>query len=89
MSLLKICLLGKFSLFHNDRELDLQSAKAKELFCYLMLHRDRVHAREVWPACSGLIARRPSLRSIFDELSGSSKKLFIVRHPAGKSTCCA
>lgn len=58
MSPLKICLFGKFSLLHNHGELEcLQSAKAKELFCYLLLHRDRPHSREVlasllWGDCT-------------------------------------
>jgi DNA-binding SARP family transcriptional activator len=44
----KICLLGKFSIQRNERELEsFPSAKAKELFCYLLLHRDRSHSREV------------------------------------------
>lgn len=43
-----IRLFGKFSIQHNDSELEsFPSAKAKELFCYLLLHRDRSHSREV------------------------------------------
>jgi DNA-binding SARP family transcriptional activator len=48
VSHLKIRLFGKLSLLYNDHELEcLQSAKAKELFCYLLLHRDHPHSREV------------------------------------------
>jgi DNA-binding SARP family transcriptional activator len=48
MSPLKIRLFGKFSLIHDNREFEcLPSAKAKELFCYLLLHRDRHHLREI------------------------------------------
>jgi DNA-binding SARP family transcriptional activator len=44
----KIRLLGKFSVQRNECELEsFPSAKAKELFCYLLLHRDRSHSREV------------------------------------------
>jgi DNA-binding SARP family transcriptional activator len=44
----KICLLGKFCAQRDDCELEsFPSAKAKELFCYLLLHRDRSHSREV------------------------------------------
>src|SRR2546427_3993400 len=58
MSPLKLHLFRKFSLLNNDNELDcLQSAKAKELFCYLLLHRDSPHPREIlasllWGDCS-------------------------------------
>lgn len=48
MSSLKIRLFGKFSLMQDDREEEcIQSAKAKELFCYLLLHRNRFHSREI------------------------------------------
>jgi DNA-binding SARP family transcriptional activator len=41
-------LFGKFSVQRNDCEIEsFPSAKAKELFCYLLLHRDRSHSREV------------------------------------------
>jgi DNA-binding SARP family transcriptional activator len=44
----KIRLLGEFSVQRNEREIEwFPSAKAKELFCYLLLHRDRSHSREV------------------------------------------
>jgi DNA-binding SARP family transcriptional activator len=43
-----IRLFGKLSVQHNDFVLEsFPSAKAKELFCYLLLHRDRSHSREV------------------------------------------
>src|SRR5260370_36938885 len=39
---------GKFSVQRNNCEIEsFPSAKAKELFCYLLLHRDRSHSREV------------------------------------------
>src|SRR5260370_33266722 len=41
-------LFGKFSVQRNNCEIEsFPSAKAKELFCYLLLHRDRSHSREV------------------------------------------
>jgi DNA-binding SARP family transcriptional activator len=61
---LKIRLLGKFSLVHNDRELEcLASTKAKELLCYLLLHRDRPHSREIlasllWGDCTTAQSRK-------------------------------
>lgn len=48
MPQLKIHFFGKFRLVHNEREIEsLQSAKAKELLCYLLLHRERAHSREI------------------------------------------
>ena len=47
-SAFKIRLFGKFSVRCNDCEIEsFPSTKAKELFCYLLLHRDRSHSREV------------------------------------------
>jgi DNA-binding SARP family transcriptional activator len=54
----KVRLFGKFNAHQDDRALDcFPSAKAKELFCYLLLHRDRPHPRETlatlfWGECS-------------------------------------
>jgi DNA-binding SARP family transcriptional activator len=43
----KIHLFGRFNTHRDDRELDcFPSTKAKELFCYLLLYRDRPHTRE-------------------------------------------
>jgi DNA-binding SARP family transcriptional activator len=48
MSPFKICLLGKFSVQRGGEEIGaFPSAKARELFCYLLLHRDRSHSREI------------------------------------------
>jgi len=64
MSQLKIRLFGKFSLLCGDREQEcLPSSKAKELFCYLLLHRDRSHSREVlasvlWGDCTTAQSRK-------------------------------
>lgn len=58
MSPFRIRLLGKFSVQRDNREIEaFPSAKAKELFCYLLLHRDRSHSREIlasllWGDCS-------------------------------------
>jgi DNA-binding SARP family transcriptional activator len=60
----KVCLFGHFSVLQNDRELKcFPSAKARELFCYLLLHRDRFHCREVlasllWSDCSESQSRK-------------------------------
>lgn len=64
MSPLKILLFGKFRLIQNDVELEcLSSAKAKELLCYLLLHKDRPHAREIlasllWGDCTTAQSRK-------------------------------
>jgi DNA-binding SARP family transcriptional activator len=60
----KIHLFGRFSIAQDGRELEcIQSGKAKELFCYLLLHRDRPHSREVlasllWENCAAFQARK-------------------------------
>ena len=42
MSSLKIYLFGKFRVLSADRELKgLDSSRVQELFCYLILYRDR------------------------------------------------
>lgn len=57
MSPFNIRLFGKFSVQRNRSEVEsFLSAKAKELFCYLLLHPDRSHSREVlatllWDDC--------------------------------------
>lgn len=44
---LSIHLLGKFCVQHDDQIVDgLEASKVQELFCYLLLHRDRPHSRE-------------------------------------------
>jgi|HigsolmetaAR201D_1030396.scaffolds.fasta_scaffold10297_2 DNA-binding SARP family transcriptional activator len=47
MGLLSIQMLGRLYVRHNDNELtNLGTRKAQELLCYLLLHRQRPHARE-------------------------------------------
>ena len=47
MSRLNVVLFGKLSVRCNEQPLtDLSGSKVQELFCYLLLHRDRLHARE-------------------------------------------
>lgn len=46
--MLRIRLFGRLSVHHGDRELDrLPTGKPLELFCYLLLHREQLHSREV------------------------------------------
>lgn len=64
MSPVKVCLFGHFSVLQNGCELKcFPSAKAKELFCYLLLHRGRFHCREVlasllWSDCGESQSRK-------------------------------
>jgi DNA-binding SARP family transcriptional activator len=47
MGLLSIQMLGRLYLRHDDAELaSVGTRKAQELLCYLLLHRQRAHARE-------------------------------------------
>ncbi len=47
MPALRVCLFGRFSIWRDGRPLGgLESSKAQELLCYLLLHRDRPHTRE-------------------------------------------
>jgi DNA-binding SARP family transcriptional activator len=46
--MLSIRLFGRLSVHHCDQELDrLPTGKPLELFCYLLLHREQLHSREV------------------------------------------
>ena len=48
VSAFRIYLFGEFIAQYHHFEIEpFPSAKAKELFCYLLLHRDRSHSREV------------------------------------------
>jgi DNA-binding SARP family transcriptional activator len=64
MSAFKVCLFGAFSTLQNDRPWDcFPSAKAKELLCFLLLHRDRPHAREalattLWGECTSAQSKK-------------------------------
>ena len=47
MPTIQIRLFGKFCVYRNDQVLEgLDACKVQELFCYLLLHRERPHARE-------------------------------------------
>lgn len=51
---LQVRLFGEASVRHEDEPVHFPSGKALELFCYLLVHRDRVHNREalsevLWP----------------------------------------
>jgi DNA-binding SARP family transcriptional activator len=58
MSALHICLFGRFDVRCGEQALtDFNARRMQELFCYLLLHRDRPHPREtlaslLWCDCS-------------------------------------
>jgi DNA-binding SARP family transcriptional activator len=64
MPSLKIHLFGKFRVLSADQELKgLVSSRVQELFCYLLLYRDRPHPREtiaslLWEASSSAQAKK-------------------------------
>lgn len=82
---LRICLFGKFTLFHNGCEVDcVQSGRAKELFCYLLLHRDRPHSREIlaslfWGDCT-----TPQSRKYFRQTLWQLQQPFQSLSPGGR-----
>lgn len=47
MSAVKVNLFGKFCIRHNEQAMNGFEGKAKELFCYLLLHRSHPHSREI------------------------------------------
>lgn len=83
MATFKVRLFGKFNAHRNDRVLEcFPSTKAKELFCYLLLHRDRPHPREplatlFWGDCTPEQTKKYlrqtlwQLQHALHELSGS------------------
>jgi DNA-binding SARP family transcriptional activator len=61
---LQVRMLGKFSVSRNEQEmLGLRTGKVKELLCYLLLHRDGEHPREVlaaqlWGDCTTSLSKK-------------------------------
>lgn len=61
---LQVNLLGKFCASRGDQELiAFRSGKVKELLCYLLLHHEREHAREVlaaqmWGECTTPLSKK-------------------------------
>ena len=48
MDALRFCLFGKFSVYCQDRlQTCFQKQRVQELLCYLLLHRDKAHHREI------------------------------------------
>ena len=90
MSTLNILLFGKFSARVNEQTVDgLDSCKVQELFCYLLLHRNRPHPREtlaglLWSdsrtAQSKKYLRQTlwQLQTAFDSLLDKKSRLLLV-----------
>lgn len=76
MTALRICLLGKFSVSRDGRELEgLEARKVQELFCYLLLHRDHALPREtlasvLWPETTTALSKK-SLRQALWQLQSA------------------
>ena len=64
MARLQVTLLGKFCASRGEQELvAFRSGKVKELLCYLLLHHEREHAREVlaaqmWGECTTPLSKK-------------------------------
>jgi DNA-binding SARP family transcriptional activator len=64
MSALSVRLFGTFTVQRQRQDLQtLQAGKPKELFCYLLLHRNKPHPRELlaavfWPDCTTAQSRK-------------------------------
>ncbi|HEX2916248.1 MAG TPA: BTAD domain-containing putative transcriptional regulator [Chloroflexia bacterium] len=73
MPKLMIRLFGRFSLKYQEREIEgLEARKLREVFCYLLLHWNRSHSREMladllWSDNSGLQSRK-NLRQVLWQL---------------------
>lgn len=59
MSPIRVYLFGRFAIeYAGQIQIELEGQKARELFCYLLLHRERPHLREkltclLWPDSDG------------------------------------
>jgi DNA-binding SARP family transcriptional activator len=64
MSALNVHLFGTFKVRHQNQDLQtVQMGKTRELFCYLLLHRNKPHPRELlasvfWPDCTTAQSRK-------------------------------
>jgi DNA-binding SARP family transcriptional activator len=78
MTLLVVRLFGQVSVERDGHALSDLSAKALELLCYLLLHRDRAHTREalagvLWPEASDPLSKkylRQTLWQLHSRLAG-------------------
>jgi len=81
--MLRIALFGRFSLNGGDGQSErFHSSKVSELFCYLLLHRDRPHSREMlasllWGDHNTTTRSKKYLRNALWQLQG------ILDHQAG------
>jgi len=90
---LKVRLFGKFHIEWNDNIIEgFDSSKVQELFCYLLLHRDRPHPREtlaslLWDANSTSQSKKYlrqtlwQLQNILPDQSDQSEKPLLLIEP--------
>jgi DNA-binding SARP family transcriptional activator len=86
MSNLKVRLFGQISLDRDGESLPGLSAKAMELLCYLLLHRERGHAREalagrLWPDAPDSLARKYLRQAIWRLQSTLVNSELLIAHP--------
>lgn len=60
---LRVQLFGDISIRQDDRAISIPSHKALELFCFLLIHRDRAHTREIlmetlWPGLDPAVSKK-------------------------------
>lgn len=71
MSPIRVYLFGRFTIeYAGQIQIELEGQKARELFCYLLLHRDRPHLREkltclLWPDSDSSQAKQYLRRTLW------------------------
>lgn len=79
MTTLHVRLFGQISLQQHDRPLVDLPAKALELFCYLLLHRERAHTREalaeaLWPEAVNTLSQKYLRQTLWQLQTGLAKQ---------------
>ena len=79
----RIRLLGRVSIEQDGQPLTDLPAKALELLCLLLLHRDRPHSRDrlsalLWPDASTSLGRKYLRQALWQLQSGLTAELFMV-----------
>lgn len=84
MDTLHISLLGELRIRGTDQdrqyETIIESRRAQELLCYLLLHRDRMHERErlatlLWPDCPSALSKRYLRQTLWQVQSDLNHKM--------------
>src|SRR5919201_6619728 len=79
----RIRLLGRVSIDQDGRPLTDLPARALELLCYLLLHRDRAHTRDelaalLWPDASAALARKYLRQALWQLQSALTAELLLL-----------